>query len=119
MLKHKTIPLFYIQSRVYRNYGAWVARNPILVLCTSLSIVLILCVGLVRFKVETRPEKVSYFSWKLLDDVEISNFGFFTKFICLNLWGKKAISCPSSLLYFIMVVSTNPVYSRMVVVVYS
>ncbi|XP_022947380.1 Niemann-Pick C1 protein-like [Cucurbita moschata] len=47
----------YIAS-FYRNYGAWVARNPILVLCTSLSIVLILCVGLVRFKVETRPEKL-------------------------------------------------------------
>ncbi|XP_038878641.1 NPC intracellular cholesterol transporter 1-like [Benincasa hispida] len=45
-------------SNFYREYGAWVARNPILVLCTSLSIVLILCMGLVCFKVETRPEKL-------------------------------------------------------------
>ncbi|XP_050935106.1 uncharacterized protein LOC103490460 isoform X3 [Cucumis melo] len=45
-------------SNFYRDYGAWVARNPILVLCMSLSIVLILCVGLVCFKVETRPEKL-------------------------------------------------------------
>ncbi|XP_022140528.1 Niemann-Pick C1 protein [Momordica charantia] len=45
-------------SNFYRNYGAWVARNPILVLFSSLSIVLILCVGLVRFKVETQPEKL-------------------------------------------------------------
>lgn len=41
-----------------RGYGKWVARNPIIVLGSSLVIVLLLCLGLIRFKVETRPEKV-------------------------------------------------------------
>ncbi|KAF3628716.1 putative serine/threonine-protein kinase Cx32, chloroplastic-like [Capsicum annuum] len=45
-------------SKFYRKYGTWVARNPILVLCSSLFIVLVLCLGLFRFKVETRPEKL-------------------------------------------------------------
>ncbi|KAK3038828.1 hypothetical protein RJ639_028550 [Escallonia herrerae] len=45
-------------SRFYRRYGKWVARNPILVLCSSVGVVLLLCLGLVRFKVETRPEKL-------------------------------------------------------------
>ncbi|KAH0684970.1 hypothetical protein KY285_022517 [Solanum tuberosum] len=45
-------------SKFYRRYGTWVARNPILVLCSSLFIVLVLCLGLFRFKVETRPEKL-------------------------------------------------------------
>lgn len=43
---------------MFRRYGTWVARNPTLVLCSSLAIVLVLCLGLIRFKVETRPEKV-------------------------------------------------------------
>ncbi|CAM8904452.1 unnamed protein product [Rhodiola kirilowii] len=47
----------YISS-FYRRYGLWVARNPTLVLCSSLAIVLILCLGLFRFNVETRPEKL-------------------------------------------------------------
>ncbi|KAL6509851.1 hypothetical protein OROGR_022339 [Orobanche gracilis] len=45
-------------SRFYRKYGAWVARNPILVLCSSIAIILVLCLGLIRFQVETRPEKL-------------------------------------------------------------
>eukprot|EP00257_Ricinus_communis_P008945 XP_002527152.2 NPC intracellular cholesterol transporter 1 isoform X1 [Ricinus communis] len=45
-------------SRFYRQYGTWVARNPTLVLCSSLAVVLVLCLGLIRFKVETRPEKL-------------------------------------------------------------
>lgn len=42
----------------FRRYGTWVARNPVLVLCSSIGIVLVLCLGLIRFQVETRPEKV-------------------------------------------------------------
>ncbi|KAK9928380.1 hypothetical protein M0R45_025517 [Rubus argutus] len=45
-------------SKFYRGYGKWVARNPIIVLGSSLVIVLLLCLGLIRFKVETRPEKL-------------------------------------------------------------
>uniref|UniRef100_A0A7C9FG71 SSD domain-containing protein n=2 Tax=Opuntia streptacantha TaxID=393608 RepID=A0A7C9FG71_OPUST len=47
-----------LMADVFRRYGLWVARNPILVLCSSIAIVLILCLGLFRFKVETRPEKL-------------------------------------------------------------
>ncbi|KAL6279197.1 hypothetical protein ACE6H2_016078 [Prunus campanulata] len=45
-------------SKFFRRYGTWVARNPIIVLCSSLALVLLLCLGLIRFKVETRPEKL-------------------------------------------------------------
>ncbi|KAJ4827497.1 hypothetical protein Tsubulata_027977, partial [Turnera subulata] len=45
-------------SKFYRRYGTWVARNPILTLSLSLAVVLLLCLGLIRFKVETRPEKL-------------------------------------------------------------
>ncbi|CAN1781822.1 NPC intracellular cholesterol transporter 1 [Linum perenne] len=45
-------------SKFYRVYGTWVARNPILVLILSLAAILFLCLGLIRFKVETRPEKL-------------------------------------------------------------
>ncbi|KAG6434864.1 hypothetical protein SASPL_106508 [Salvia splendens] len=45
-------------SKFYRRYGTWVARNPVLVLCSSIGIVLVLCLGLIRFQVETRPEKL-------------------------------------------------------------
>ncbi|XP_061372781.1 uncharacterized protein LOC133315219 [Gastrolobium bilobum] len=45
-------------SNFYRKYGSYVARNPIMVLASSLAIVLLLCLGLIRFKVETRPEKL-------------------------------------------------------------
>ncbi|PPD98412.1 hypothetical protein GOBAR_DD04540 [Gossypium barbadense] len=41
----------------YRSYGKWVARNPTLVLCLSLAVVIVLCFGLIRIEVETRPEK--------------------------------------------------------------
>ncbi|PIA46753.1 hypothetical protein AQUCO_01500358v1 [Aquilegia coerulea] len=45
-------------SSFYRRYGIWVARNPTLVLFSSLAVVLCLCLGLIRFEVETRPEKL-------------------------------------------------------------
>ncbi|KAJ4962755.1 hypothetical protein NE237_022694 [Protea cynaroides] len=45
-------------SSFYRRYGTWVARNPTLVLCSSLAVVLLLCLGLIRFEVETTPEKL-------------------------------------------------------------
>ncbi|CAH8284969.1 unnamed protein product [Eruca vesicaria subsp. sativa] len=45
-------------ARFYRNYGIWVARHPAIVLNVSVFAVLLLCVGLVRFKVETRPDKL-------------------------------------------------------------
>ncbi|KAJ9673314.1 hypothetical protein PVL29_023105 [Vitis rotundifolia] len=45
-------------SNFYRRYGTWVARHPTIILCSSLAIVLVLCLGLIRFKVETRPEKL-------------------------------------------------------------
>ncbi|KAG9151287.1 hypothetical protein Leryth_002836 [Lithospermum erythrorhizon] len=45
-------------SKFYRRYGTWVARNPILVLCSSLAFVFVLCLSLIRFEVETRPEKL-------------------------------------------------------------
>ncbi|KAJ7967073.1 Niemann-Pick C1 protein-like [Quillaja saponaria] len=45
-------------SSFYRSYGSWAARNPGLVLSSSLAIVLLLCLGLIFFKVETRPEKL-------------------------------------------------------------
>ncbi|KHN20111.1 Niemann-Pick C1 protein [Glycine soja] len=45
-------------TNFYRKYGSYVARHPIMVLASSLAIVLLLCLGLIRFKVETRPEKL-------------------------------------------------------------
>ncbi|KAH9624778.1 hypothetical protein KSS87_022864 [Heliosperma pusillum] len=45
-------------SNFYRKYGVWAARRPALVLFSSVAVVLVLCVGLIRFQVETRPEKV-------------------------------------------------------------
>ncbi|KAI4297881.1 hypothetical protein L6164_037740 [Bauhinia variegata] len=45
-------------SRFYRDYGRWVARHPAIVLCSSMAIILLLCLGLLRFKVETQPEKL-------------------------------------------------------------
>lgn len=50
-----------VYNAMSRSYGAWVTRNPTLVLCSSLAVVIVLCFGLIRFEVETRPEKVSYF----------------------------------------------------------
>ncbi|KAK7311019.1 hypothetical protein RJT34_08869 [Clitoria ternatea] len=45
-------------TNFYKKYGSYVARHPIMVLVSSLAIVLFLCLGLIRFKVETRPEKL-------------------------------------------------------------
>ncbi|KAG5030500.1 hypothetical protein JHK85_014482 [Glycine max] len=45
-------------TNFYRKYGSYVARHPIMVLASSLAIVLLLCLGLIQFKVETRPEKL-------------------------------------------------------------
>ncbi|KAG9443097.1 hypothetical protein H6P81_018951 [Aristolochia fimbriata] len=45
-------------SSFFRRYGTWVARNPALVLCSSLAVTLVLCLGLIRVRVETRPEKL-------------------------------------------------------------
>ncbi|GAB2243546.1 hypothetical protein Droror1_Dr00023674 [Drosera rotundifolia] len=45
-------------SNFYRNYGSWVAKRPSLVLFPSIVIALLLCLGLLHFKVETRPEKL-------------------------------------------------------------
>ncbi|XP_057724182.1 uncharacterized protein LOC130940150 [Arachis stenosperma] len=45
-------------SRFYRTYGRWIARRPTIVLCSSVAMVLLLCLGLLRFEVETRPEKL-------------------------------------------------------------
>ncbi|KAI4388512.1 hypothetical protein MLD38_000833 [Melastoma candidum] len=45
-------------SKFYGRYGLWVARNPSLMLFTSLTCILLLCIGLVHFQVETRPEKL-------------------------------------------------------------
>ncbi|KAJ0959774.1 hypothetical protein J5N97_000541 [Dioscorea zingiberensis] len=55
------VELSFIQeymSSFFRRYGIWVSRNPTLVLFSSVGIVLILCIGLVSFQVETRPEKL-------------------------------------------------------------
>lgn len=49
-----------IFTKMIRKYGSYVARNPITVLASSLAIVILLCLGLIRFKVETRPAKVSH-----------------------------------------------------------
>ncbi|CAN6463965.1 unnamed protein product [Victoria cruziana] len=45
-------------SCFYRKYGYFVARHPIHVLSLSILVTLLLCLGLIRFKVETRPEKL-------------------------------------------------------------
>ncbi|XP_027941539.1 NPC intracellular cholesterol transporter 1 [Vigna unguiculata] len=45
-------------SSFYRTYGRWAAKKPTIVLCSSLAIVVLLCLGLLRFEVETRPEKL-------------------------------------------------------------
>ncbi|KAK8965582.1 hypothetical protein KSP40_PGU021601 [Platanthera guangdongensis] len=45
-------------AQVFRNYGAFVSRKPTLVLSLSLVIPILLCIGLIHFTVETRPEKL-------------------------------------------------------------
>ncbi|XP_038979789.1 NPC intracellular cholesterol transporter 1-like isoform X2 [Phoenix dactylifera] len=54
---HPSVVQGYI-SNFFRIYGSFVSRNPTLVLCLSLAVPLLLCIGLIRFKVETRPEKL-------------------------------------------------------------
>ncbi|XP_058098545.1 uncharacterized protein LOC131243314 isoform X2 [Magnolia sinica] len=57
----KGLQLSFVQgymSSFYRRYGTWVARNPTIVLCSSLGFTFLLCLGLIRFKVETRPAKL-------------------------------------------------------------
>lgn len=59
--RQKAMQFSFVQgylSRFYRSYGRWVAMRPNTVLCSSLVIVLLLCLGLLRFEVETRPEKL-------------------------------------------------------------
>uniref|UniRef100_A0A1J3K9G7 Niemann-Pick C1 protein n=1 Tax=Noccaea caerulescens TaxID=107243 RepID=A0A1J3K9G7_NOCCA len=51
-------PVQRYMAKFYRTYGSWIARNPSLVLFTSVAIVLALSSGLFHFKVETRPEKL-------------------------------------------------------------
>ncbi|WOL10757.1 Niemann-Pick C1 protein-like [Canna indica] len=45
-------------SSFFRKYGVFVTKNPTLVLGLSLVVPLLLCIGLIRFKVETHPEKL-------------------------------------------------------------
>ncbi|XP_048558735.1 NPC intracellular cholesterol transporter 1-like isoform X2 [Triticum urartu] len=45
-------------STFFRRHGVFVTRHPLLVLCASLLVPILLCIGLIRFKVETRPEKL-------------------------------------------------------------
>uniref|UniRef100_A0A0D6QVW6 SSD domain-containing protein n=1 Tax=Araucaria cunninghamii TaxID=56994 RepID=A0A0D6QVW6_ARACU len=57
----KRIHLPFIQayiSKFYRRHGIWVARHPSLVLVVSIGIILLLCIGLFRLRVETKPEKL-------------------------------------------------------------
>lgn len=46
----------FMFTNLIRKYGLYVARNPNVVLASSLAIVILLCLGLIRLKVETRPE---------------------------------------------------------------
>ncbi|XP_006652645.2 NPC intracellular cholesterol transporter 1-like [Oryza brachyantha] len=45
-------------STFFRKHGIFVAKHPLLVLFVSLLVPTLLCIGLVRFKVEIRPEKL-------------------------------------------------------------
>eukprot|EP00252_Welwitschia_mirabilis_P020709 TRINITY_DN5121_c0_g1_i1.p1 TRINITY_DN5121_c0_g1~~TRINITY_DN5121_c0_g1_i1.p1 ORF type:complete len:1312 (-),score=235.79 TRINITY_DN5121_c0_g1_i1:193-4128(-) len=45
-------------SKYYRQHGVWIAKHPGLVLAISITVTLLFCVGLVRLRVETRPEKL-------------------------------------------------------------
>lgn len=76
----------FVITFVFREYGKWVARNPTLVLGLSLTVVLLLCLGLIRFKVETRPEKVSN---NFLDFVQselffVTFYSLFNTFVATN-----------------------------------
>ncbi|KAJ1272298.1 hypothetical protein BS78_06G191600 [Paspalum vaginatum] len=54
---HPSIVQVYM-SIFFRKHGIFIARHPLLVLCVSLLVPVLLCIGLLRFKVETRPEKL-------------------------------------------------------------
>ncbi|XP_073112906.1 uncharacterized protein [Elaeis guineensis] len=54
---HPSVVQGYILN-FFRIYGSFVSRNPTLVLCLSLAVPLLLCIGLIHFKVETQPEKL-------------------------------------------------------------
>ncbi|KAL6652221.1 hypothetical protein ACP70R_011146 [Stipagrostis hirtigluma subsp. patula] len=54
---HPSIIQTYMSS-FFRKHGIFVASHPLLVLCVSLLVPILLCIGLIRFKVETRPEKL-------------------------------------------------------------
>lgn len=41
-----------------RTHGEWVAQNAKKVLTVAIVITVVLCLGLIRLNVETRPEKV-------------------------------------------------------------
>uniref|UniRef100_A0A0E0KTZ1 SSD domain-containing protein n=1 Tax=Oryza punctata TaxID=4537 RepID=A0A0E0KTZ1_ORYPU len=45
-------------STFFRKHGTFVAKHPVLVLFVSLLVPTLLCIGLIRFKVEIRPEKL-------------------------------------------------------------
>lgn len=51
-------PIQGYMATFFRKYGMWVTRNPALVLCSSLAVVVVMCLGLIRFEVETKPEKL-------------------------------------------------------------
>ncbi|KAL9273785.1 NPC intracellular cholesterol transporter 1-like protein [Drosera capensis] len=57
-LRVRLSPVQQFITGVYRIYGMWIAKNPVLALCSSLAVVLILSLGLICFEVETRPEKL-------------------------------------------------------------
>jgi Niemann-Pick C1 protein len=42
----------------FRKHGIFVSRHPLLVLCVSVLVPILLCIGFIRFKVEIRPEKL-------------------------------------------------------------
>ncbi|KAG0593289.1 hypothetical protein KC19_1G318700 [Ceratodon purpureus] len=42
----------------FRTHGEWVAHNAKMVLAVALAITVVLCLGLIRLNVETRPEKL-------------------------------------------------------------
>lgn len=43
---------------ICRTHGEWVAQNATKVLAVAIVITIVLCLGLIRLNVETRPEKV-------------------------------------------------------------
>ncbi|KAK3143975.1 hypothetical protein QOZ80_4AG0307300 [Eleusine coracana subsp. coracana] len=45
-------------SSFFRKHGIFVARHPLFVLCVSVLVPVLLCIGFIHFKVETRPEKL-------------------------------------------------------------